>query len=109
MAGGLGNDTYIVDTLDWTALSKLLGGGTDTVKTADYLHPCLQHRKSKTSHLRARLLSTAQATPLNNVIVGNSAINILSGAVGTDTLTGGLGNDTFVFSSSEPQQHCKRH
>jgi trimeric autotransporter adhesin len=85
--GELGNDTYVVDnTLD--VVTELLNEGTDTVQSR------------VTDTLRANVENliligggtiNGTGNALNNILIGNSAAN---------TLTGGAGNDTYVIDST---------
>ena len=84
MAGGLGNDTYVVDDTG-DVVSENPGEGTDTVRTT--------------------LSSYTLGADVENLVfvgmggfagVGNSLNNSIAGGVGGDNLTGGAGNDTLT-------------
>lgn len=119
MAGGLGNDTYIVDSsLD--VIVEQPGEGTDLVRasttydlsTTDLVDPDTLALTSTVENLT--LLDSAETivggrpvlaglgvlnfdgygNSANNVITGNSGNNSLTGAGGNDTISGGGGSDT---------------
>ncbi|MCX6969329.1 MAG: calcium-binding protein [Verrucomicrobia bacterium] len=119
MVGGLGNDTYIVDSsLD--VIVEQPGEGTDLVRasttydlsTTDLVDPDTHALTSTVENLT--LLDSAETivggrpalaglgvlnfdgygNSANNVITGNSGNNSLTGAGGNDTISGGGGSDT---------------
>ena len=96
MAGGDGNDIYIVDNIGdiTTEANALAAGGVDTVYS------------SVTRILGANIenLTLTQTANINgtgntlaNIINGNDGNNILDGGLGTDSLAGGLGDDTYFI------------
>ena len=101
MSGGIGNDTYVVDSLFDTVLENP-GEGTDTVQTSLVTYTLAQNVENLT------LVSVANGGPvpgtvttgftwtgnaLNNVITSNGGDDALNGGAGNDTLNGGAGND----------------
>lgn len=101
VAGGDGNDTYIIDSR--ITPKELSGQGTDTVKTTISINfgtgvYAYQELENLTLLGKANINGIGNA--LGNVIKGNTGNNILSGASGTDILTGGAGVDTFVFKTA---------
>ena len=89
LAGGLGDDTYIVDAGD--TIIELTGEGIDSVNV------------SFTYTLGANLenLALSGSTAINgtgneldNRLIGNNANNVLNGSAGNDYLSGMYGNDT---------------
>ncbi len=104
--GGLGNDTYIIDSFI-DNIYEIAGAGTDTVMVGS------GHTLSSTQEVENLTLSGTAAingkgNALNNVLVGNSAANQLEGLDGNDTyvggggadyLIGGNGADTFVYNN----------
>jgi Ca2+-binding RTX toxin-like protein len=114
LMGGLGNDTYVVSTLN-DKVTELANQGTDTVKS----------HVTYTLGLYVENLELQGAASINgtgnaiaNTITGNDERNVLSGlggndtldgaggddvlngGVGNDTLTGGSGADDFVFNTA---------
>jgi Ca2+-binding RTX toxin-like protein len=88
MIGGAGDDSYVVDaTAD--VITELLNGGLDSVSSS-----ATYTLSSNVENLTLTGTSAISATgnALDNVLIGNSAIN---------TLTGGAGNDTYVVSASD--------
>ena len=93
MAGGFGNDLYLVDNaLD--AISEQLNAGHDIVRsTVSY---------TLAANLEDLELSGTQAidatgNAANNTLRGNTAANRLDGGAGGDMLVGGAGSDTYVL------------
>jgi len=106
LAGGRGNDTYIVGEED--NVIELAGEGTDTVLS------------TRSVHLAANVenLTLMDTTPnaegtfpldgltgvgndLDNVLVGNRGANVLEGGAGHDTLNGGAGRDLLLGGTGE--------
>ena len=89
LSGGAGRDTYIVGAGD--TVVEASNGGTDRVESG--LTATLgAHVENLTLTGSAAINGTGNG--LDNVLVGNSAAN---------TLTGGTGNDTFVFQRGHGQ------
>jgi Ca2+-binding RTX toxin-like protein len=107
LAGGAGNDTYVIGSGD--AVVETVGGGIDTVQTG------VTHTLgANVENLMLTGTSAVNGTGngLNNVLIGNNANNVLNGGNGNDTLIGGrgndvliggIGNDTFRFSRGDGQ------
>ena len=100
LIGGLGNDTYIINTAT-DNITELVGGGM-----AD-------HAKASVSFVlqagdNIEFLETTNAAGVGAInltgneivqtITGNAGANILNGGLANDTLTGGTGADTFRFT-----------
>ncbi len=95
MAGGDGNDTYIVDDLG-DLVTELAGKGTDTVQSGVNftLGADLEN---------LTLTGTAGAGTGNilaNLINGNAGSNTLNGLGGADTMIGGDGDDRYIVDIS---------
>ncbi|MEA3533349.1 calcium-binding protein [Rhizobium sp. CC-YZS058] len=106
IAGGKGNDTYVIDDAK-TLLLEAANGGHDTV----------QSTKSYTLGANFEVLTlighgtiNGAGNAANNGLNGNDAANMLNGMGGKDTLwgglgadilTGGTGADQFVFKAVE--------
>jgi len=92
MAGGLGNDTYVVDNAADT-ITELAAAGTDTVETSSsYILSANLENLTLTGAAAVNGTGNADA----NALTGNSANNILDGGAGADAMAGGLGNDTYI-------------
>ena len=104
-AGGLGDDTYVVDSAS-DVIAEAVGEGVDGVTSSVSLTLAANVENLALSGTSG-LSGTGNA--LDNILVGNSGANNLSGLDGNDTLVGGGGNDTltgglgadhFVFNST---------
>ena len=91
MAGGLGNDTYVVDN-PGDVVTEAVNAGVDTVQSsiAYTLGANLENLM-----LTGSVALNGTGNTLNNVLTGNDAANVLDGGLGADTLNGGLGSDTY--------------
>jgi Ca2+-binding RTX toxin-like protein len=97
LIGGRGNDTYIVDSTDDTIVEVASVTDTDTVQSSITWN--LGYSLENLT-LTATSAINGTGNEGDNIIVGNSANNILDGANGgTDRLTGLGGADTFRFST----------
>ena len=92
MAGGTGNDTYVVEDAG-DVLVEAAGEGTDTVQSSAAF-VLADEIENLTLTGSAAIAGTGNA--LDNVITGNSGANALSGEAGNDTLNGGAGADTMA-------------
>ena len=88
LIGGDGNDTYIIDDIADTA-TELAGEGTDIV-LASASHSLSADIENLTLTGVAAIDGTGN--DLNNILIGNSAANIL---------TGGLGDDTYIIDITD--------
>ncbi len=97
LSGGLGNDTYVVDSLADTIV-EAAGEGTDTVRASiDYTLGANLENLVLTG--TANLNGTGNG--LANVLSGNAGDNLLDGGAGADTMAGGLGDDTYVIGAGD--------
>jgi len=92
LVGGLGDDTYIVNS-DWDQTIETADGGTDTVRSS-----VSWYLRDETENL---VLAGSESTAgygnaKNNVMTGNAGDNTLNGAAGADTMTGGAGSDVYT-------------
>ena len=105
MVGGKGNDTYIGRQRRRQGHGEPLGEGTDTVLQQRRLHPRRQPREPDADAASTRAspsaTSTAPATRLNNLIIGNNGANILSGGVTSGNDTTPNGNDTLIGNGGD--------
>ena len=98
LAGGAGNDTYVVGTGD--TVVEAAGAGTDTVRSAAS-HTLADNVENLT--LTGNGSTTGRGNALDNVIIGTDAsiaglngANYLVGGGGNDRLQGGTGNDAYA-------------
>jgi len=87
LIGGAGNDTYVVDNAG-DVVTENSGEGTDTVQSS-VTHTLSANVENLTLTGASAIDGTGNA--LDNVLIGNSAAN---------TLTGGAGNDTYVVDNA---------
>ena len=96
LAGGLGNDTYVVSAGD--TVIELANEGMDTVQSEVSWTLGANLENLTLTGLAA---SDATGNTLNNRLTGNDAGNQLVGGAGNDTMRGGLGNDTYLIDRGE--------
>lgn len=92
MAGGGGNDTYIVDNLG-DIVTELFGEGADTVQSAVSF---ILGAEIENLILTGKPLLSGTGNDLANALTGNVAANSLTGGLGDDTLNGGIGADVMT-------------
>ena len=90
--GGLGNDTYRVDNLKDKIIEDLESGIDKVESSVNWI----LGKNLENLTLTDKAIS-ATGNTLDNVLIGNSEANTLSGKGGHDILTGGAGKDSFVF------------
>ena len=113
LAGGLGNDTYIIrNTVAVTAaqtdvITEVPNAGNDTAlvvasaeRTAYALDNGVSIENVVASDVSSTLRLDLTGNDLAQNIAGNNGVNILTGGGGADTLTGFGGNDTYNVSTS---------
>lgn len=96
LAGGAGNDTYVIQNTDDVVI-ELTGEGIDVVQSSA-THALSAEVENLVLTGSAAIDGTGNA--LVNVITGNSGNNVLDGGAGGDTLTGGAGNDTYIIDDT---------
>ena len=96
LIGGAGNDTYVVDVVG-DVITENAGEGTDLVQSL-----VTYTLGANVENLTLTGTSTVNGTGNDeaNIIIGNSANNILAGLAGADTLDGGTGTDTATYAAS---------
>ncbi|ESQ90951.1 hypothetical protein ABAC460_07690 [Asticcacaulis sp. AC460] len=101
LAGGLGNDTYVLDNTD-DHLSESAGEGIDLVEAGiSYSLATLSWYELENLTLTGTDNLNGGGNGLNNVITGNTGNNSLSGGAGNDTLKGGAGDDTYIIDGGD--------
>jgi Ca2+-binding RTX toxin-like protein len=102
MLGGLGNDTYIVDISTDNVVERSNEGIDLVLSSVDYM----LSSNVENLTLTGTVAINGTGNALDNVLIGNGAVNSLSGDTGNDTLdgmggadilTGGKGNDTYIM------------
>lgn len=98
--GGAGNDTYRVDSSQDVVNESTNGvnddGGIDTVEsTVSYTLGAFVENLTLTGDVSIN----GRGNALDNVIIGNSEYNFLSGGGGRDTLMGGQGADGYDIAN----------
>lgn len=111
LIGGIGNDTYSVDNAG-DIVTELLNSGIDTVKSS-INYSLIDTDGAGTNGGNVENLTLIGSDVINgsgnalaNMIIGNTAYNVLTGGLGNDTidggtgsgdsLAGGIGNDTYI-------------
>lgn len=92
LSGGLGNDTYTVDT-DSDQVIEINDQGTDTVQTSVLTAWTLSDNIENLTYTGTGVFAGV-GNALNNVLTAAAGNQSLSGGAGNDTLNGGLGNDS---------------
>ena len=98
MYGGLGDDTYITLSSSKDRIYEKAGEGIDTVKT-EWFYALPENVENII--LTGTLSVSATGNALDNVVMGNSAKNIIEGLGGADEMYGGAGNDMFVLEGKD--------
>ncbi len=96
LAGGGGNDTYVIGHAAAIVLEAATGG-IDTVRTTGSMGLAANVENLELLG-NADLWGTGNA--LKNTITGNEGDNRLDGGAGADTMIGGLGADTYVVDAA---------
>lgn len=96
--GGLGDDTYIVDSTS-DSINEIPDQGTDTVQ-ASVSYSLANVANVENLTLTGTKAINAIGSEGNNIIMGNAGANVINGGAGDDTLNGGAGNDVYIISAS---------
>lgn len=95
MQGGLGDDTYIVNSVNDSILEFANEGVDTVVSSSNYI----LNANIEELRLVEGFNINGTGNSLNNLITGNSSDNILDGVTGSDTMIGGAGNDTYYVDN----------
>jgi Ca2+-binding RTX toxin-like protein len=106
LAGGAGNDTYVLKGLDIVIESA--GQGIDTVMTSQSYQlgshvehlTLLDSDRSLNGNQLPPVSIDATGNELENVLTGNRGVNRLDGGAGADVMRGKAGNDTYVVDDA---------
>ncbi|MDB5746972.1 MAG: Hemolysin-type calcium-binding region [Massilia sp.] len=96
MAGGRGNDTYVVDEA-FDAIVELPGQGTDTVRTTLATFVLEADLENLTFIGSGQFVGTGNDAA--NTILGGAGDDVLDGGLGVDRMTGGAGNDVYLVDN----------
>ena len=88
MAGSMGNDTYVVDSV-LDSITELADEGADTVQS-EISYALGANLENLT--LTGTLAINGTGNDLDNVLIGNGALNMLTGGLGNDTYNVGAGD-----------------
>lgn len=94
LAGGAGDDTYVVDG-DKDVIVEVADGGIDTVMSASDITLSAQVENAVSTGMHVRLTGSS----VSNDLTGDRGNNTIDGGGGSDTLRGGAGDDTYVIDS----------
>ncbi len=97
LAGGTGNDTYVVQNSGDFA-TEAASAGTDLVQSS-VTYTLSTNVENLTLTGTAAINGTGNT--LVNIVTGNGGDNVLDGSTGADTLIGGEGNDTYIYDSTD--------
>ncbi|OLP58699.1 hypothetical protein BJF93_17915 [Xaviernesmea oryzae] len=106
IAGGTGNDTYVISNAK-TLLIEAKNGGIDTVRSSvSYVLSDNFENLTLTGSKALNATGNSAANQLhgndaNNVIKGMAGNDLIWGHGGNDTLSGGAGTDTFFFANGD--------
>jgi Ca2+-binding RTX toxin-like protein len=94
--GGAGNDTY---TIDSTGDSLIETSGVDLIKVniGSNGGNFILANDIENATLISKVAFNLTGNDLNNILIGNAAINTLTSGLGDDILSGAAGNDTFMI------------
>ncbi|PTQ87907.1 beta strand repeat-containing protein, partial [Agitococcus lubricus] len=96
LVGGVGNDTYFVDSTSDT-INELSNQGIDTINAS--VNFSLENYTNIENITLSGMASEAIGNSLDNIIIANSASNILDGASGIDTVLYSLSWSNYFIES----------
>ena len=102
MTGGLGNDTYVVNSAADVITETGSQGTMDRVNASVSftLHSSDDIELLQTVSAIATTAINLTGNLLAQTLIGNAGANVIDGKLGSDILTGGAGNDIFSFSTA---------
>lgn len=95
LAGGNGNDTFIVGAGD--TIIETATGGNDLAQSATSLNLSL-YANVERGQLIGTFGGTLTGSARNDVLTGNAGSNMINGLAGSDVMAGGAGNDTYTVN-----------
>ena len=96
MAGGAGDDVYVVDSTS-DVVTENESEGTDLIQ-ASVSYTASANVENLTLTGSSDLNATGNT--LGNALTGNSGANSIDGGEGDDTMAGGAGDDVYVVDST---------
>jgi Ca2+-binding RTX toxin-like protein len=102
LAGGLGNDIFVVDSAG-DSVTEATGAGSDEVwaKASYALAAGSEIEILKAADAAGTAAIDLTGNTVAQTIIGNAGINVLKGGGGLDTLQGLGGNDTYYVDSAD--------
>jgi hypothetical protein len=100
MAGGLGDDIYVVDSAG-DVVTEAAGAGNDRVDTTMGTYSLAGLANVEELHFMGTGDFSGTGNALSNVMFGGAGNDTLNGGAGADLLVGGAGADTFNFFSGQ--------
>jgi Ca2+-binding RTX toxin-like protein len=97
LAGGFGDDTYLVDAIDTVTETSALGGTDEVIAGVRWTLGAFVENLTLTGV--ANIAGTGNN--LANTITGNAGANILDGKADDDILIGGAGFDTLIGGAGD--------
>lgn len=99
LAGGLGDDKYIVSNIEAAKVVEKAGGGIDTIVATSRYMVMPDHTEN------LEITRTEGAVGIgndgDNIIRGNAGDDLLIGGAGNNLLSGGAGNDIFLVGKAD--------
>ncbi|WP_064708958.1 beta strand repeat-containing protein [Rhizobium bangladeshense] len=99
LAGGAGNDIYLVGNQGVT-ITEASGGGTDEIRTALATYSMAAFANVERLTFNGTGNTTLTGNAGNNIITGGAGNDTLIGGAGADQLIGGAGTDTASYTNA---------
>ncbi|WP_037490787.1 right-handed parallel beta-helix repeat-containing protein [Sphingobium indicum] len=99
LAGGLGDDKYIVSNIEAAKVVEKAGGGIDTIVATSRYMVMPDHSENLEMTRTEGAVGIGNAG--DNIIRGNVGNDVLIGGAGHNLLTGGGGNDIFLVGKTD--------